>query len=907
MLTKIVRLSSSDPCSSEFIFIRVHLYLALERDLYRARERYLDEKLSVWDAHSNVPYLRALVALKRPTATREAVSWICFFLDASPSQSVVTILYDLVFDTGMELSPTLKETILMAMWRRISRKKLPTRLPLDGGGDNTHSSENDTDDFVFTSDGGASSLVQEVRQAVFFPFSMSPSGPGTPAEKAIWTWARHQAHLMFDARLPPSTRWRNLTLLASANSSAVNVPGDILDSESQTPIVSADFRVAAVLSILERLVSSYRDSDTGQIRLFVRGVWRLWYKAINPDHAVHPAKIRPIISSFLRLAAHTRDDYLRTQCLELADSGFYRFDLGDDFAKRQVQVLAANAMVASEACGSSGRWQDGLPNFVACEAWQDVLTRLAIPRLARLDAMRAYALHQHWRPHLEVTPDVAGPMAVGLVHAGRMDLALPFLSRCQFVGPRGQRILATVLRAVYEERNRFIDFGLAEVMAKAFKALYPALQPLRQLRRPISFVLIALVGAGHARTALGTFTNIRSGQASYFPPTFILAFLRCLCRNRQFRLAVKLVDDVGASSPPVDQQHIKALRRTLLLSLVRTGAGATRLAERFSNRNRDRTLATARNRALTLSFNLRRWMIKSSRVRGRPLPRPFKRSRAMLRLADRLKSSSFVFSGKARAGVLRGGDIFGLTPRMRTYLGNILIQECLVTRRRRERARDRLRNALETLDDLVRGSGRTSRMKMMGRGGDTGGQEKGEVMFVPDRVTMNIVLSGMLAWVKEWDSMKVRMLFDLLVRCGYPVGEKYARENVPFGSSPSSVDERVHGEVGRPYEVEPGAETETGVESSGGREETGQDQGVMDWVELLRRVTLSGEQIRFERHVRPMMKMFIKALYVRGDVVGARILVGILREVEMLENRERVARLQRRRRNRGVGNVGDVE
>lgn len=39
-------------------------------------------------------------------------------------------------------------------------------------------------------------------------------------------------------------------------------------------------------------------------------------------------------------------------------------------------------------------------------------------------------------------------------------------------------------------------------------------------------------------------------------------------------------------------------------------------------------------------------------------------------------------------------------------------------------------------------------------------------------------------------------------------------------------------------------------------------------------------RVDFRRHVRPLYRMFVKALFLRGDEVGARRVVGILKLVE---------------------------
>ena len=55
---------------------------------------------------------------------------------------------------------------------------------------------------------------------------------------------------------------------------------------------------------------------------------------------------------------------------------------------------------------------------------------------------------------------------------------------------------------------------------------------------------------------------------------------------------------------------------------------------------------------------------------------------------------------------------------------------------------------------------------------------------------------------------------------------------------------------------------------------------------------MTKSRLSFARHVKPLHKMFIKVLYLRKDVAGARRVVGILKEAERLE----VERIARRRK-----------
>ncbi|KAF8837762.1 hypothetical protein BDN67DRAFT_908676 [Paxillus ammoniavirescens] len=108
--------------------------------------------------------------------------------------------------------------------------------------------------------------------------------------------------------------------------------------------------------------------------------------------------------------------------------------------------------------------------------------------------------------------------------------------------------------------------------------------------------------------------------------------------------------------------------------------------------------------------------------------------------------------------------------------------------------------------------------------------------FQPDRVTVNIVLKVMLSWRSMFDSRRLRALFDQFVRGGYPAA-KHSPQHPPFGTPP------------------------------------------VQWSNSLSLSKLP-PFISFERHSRPLFKMFIKAFYLRNDVEAARKVVGILKEEE---------------------------
>ncbi|KAI6165552.1 hypothetical protein EDD17DRAFT_172947 [Pisolithus thermaeus] len=104
--------------------------------------------------------------------------------------------------------------------------------------------------------------------------------------------------------------------------------------------------------------------------------------------------------------------------------------------------------------------------------------------------------------------------------------------------------------------------------------------------------------------------------------------------------------------------------------------------------------------------------------------------------------------------------------------------------------------------------------------------------FQPDRVTVNIIVKAMINWRTMFDNVRLRALFNHFIRVGYPPGD-YSSQNLPFGSPPA----------GRLF--------------------------------MIGEIRLSSH-VDFERHVKPLYRMFVKAFYARGDVEAARRVAEIL-------------------------------
>lgn len=126
--------------------------------------------------------------------------------------------------------------------------------------------------------------------------------------------------------------------------------------------------------------------------------------------------------------------------------------------------------------------------------------------------------------------------------------------------------------------------------------------------------------------------------------------------------------------------------------------------------------------------------------------------------------------------------------------------------------------------------------------------------FRPDRMTANILIKVMMNWRSAFDSPRLRELFDQLVRSGYPAAD-YSPLHPPFGTRQT------------------------------------QFSGSSGFSKL-------SSFVSFEKHSRPLFKMFIKAFYLRNDVEAARKVVGIFKVEEHKNAMAKEARQRARTRGR---------
>ena len=792
--------------------------------LFVARQAYLRIEFDHTNPDVHAPYLRTLLSLRRPSATTEVVGWIYALLTARSTftPSLTRILWDVILGEDIVVPEHMKSKLLTAIWRCMTRPVQDAHDRRDSRqSDQTEVSSGSGEADNSISCANATGLTRAVLGAVFPP--LSPQPIPTPAQHRIRAWAVHTAGHMLSPLSETPIRWRNLALLAVANAhtpdlSYVGAAFSSSGEHGKIALVATDFRVITVLSLLENIA---RTTDLSpEVHGFVRGIWRIWVEAVDDDRLVHPAVVRPIIASFLRLAARSRDDDLRRSCVGLCATGFWTFDVGDDFAKRQVQALSADCLVAAAMCGNT-EWGDmisSLPHFVSIPQWQPNLTRNVLMRLANLDAGLARDVYAAWNTRLEVPVDVVGPLSAALIRQNHWESAMHLLleSQYRFRGDEGERALGVILFPLAKQGDRYIDLQVARLIADAMSELYQSqsLVPPTRFRGRISFALLTLVNTGYPTVAIKVFKNIVTKKPRYFTGSFVHNFLQAFVAHRQFSSAVQLVGDASIMYP----SQARRWRRYILLRLSQNGSHrlAATVAPGVTRRSFGSALAhtinfdatSVRHRRLA-GFRMLRWMKRPRQVEG---------SASLHWALDLLAQSRSV--GAAR----KVHAHLALAKDDQQTLGNIILHNYV--RRRKSRDGQNVRDVLRALNHLVSEHG-----------------------FVPDRVTTNIVLKAMLRWKVGMDGFKVRALFDHLIRAGYPGGPRFSGvgEDVPFGTK--GIDK-----------------LPSGVPLSGAKGE-----------------------VKFFRHVRPLYKMIVKAMFVRGDGAGARMVVGVLQDVTQ-ETRDRSMR-----------------
>ncbi|THV03186.1 hypothetical protein K435DRAFT_297955 [Dendrothele bispora CBS 962.96] len=644
-----------------------------------------------------------------------------------------------------------------------------------------------------------------------------------PVPLSVKQWAFHQAHTVLSPSPQNSTsvRWNNLSLLALYHLSKSDSSSNAKLFRNPFPSTFEDWHIVLALGLLEIVMSD--NSQIDQLRTITRNVWRTWRDGMSSNSAARPIFVeRAVLSSFLKLAGKLRHTKLLEDCFDYVTVNNLLVLAETRADKAQVGCLMGNFMEASVLCHGP-RWDQFLESITREPESVGVVAGIVLEELRHRQIGLAYDFYKFCRrSRISIPPSTIVALGCALSHS-RYDIAVHMLRDQALSITQIESLLQAILEAIRVQRCRYLNPTLASIVARCMEQVYCQPEAKADLdtwpiNYRIRYILPLLVIAGYTKETLRLIQCIHQTRSSFFTPHFFRRMLRVLLRHRQYTAAVTLYNLHGIDATPAQKDF---LRRQLVLGL--TGGGAVRLARRHSSECSSipglREMVARRVGFRLFAPDRSKSIRVLHLIRWQQRQQQDSGERSIN--VPAFKSTFFILiNSKRPIAALRlfQSHVSSLDPTSKTWFGNVFLHRLLrySTRTRNERG---IKKVFETKRFLTRRMG-----------------------FEEDRVTVNIIVKALLRWKHVFDAENVQALFDNLVRSGYPAAARWRRKNnVPFGTRATS-----------------------GVSSS----------VASSWLSNL------SSEISFERHTKPLYKMFIKAFHVRQDVSSAQTVVGILKEEE---------------------------
>ncbi|KAG6810130.1 hypothetical protein H0H92_013188 [Tricholoma furcatifolium] len=822
-----------------------------EQALSEATQQYLRIWRHAYHVDIHLPLLQKWFDLGTQKDTVTLVNRLCRVLElhVHPNSHLIEVLWRLILRSTLPLGAALKARILSMVNTRLSpqfaqnlqahgekRQKNPSSTRLD-----STSSVEPSNRIL-----GTPELSNALGTALFPTYA-----PGTQhASPEVKDWATEQARQAFAPAVTQDVQWGNLLLLAIHQSERLNLPPPHHEEED-TPASETiegdakDWRPVLVLNALERTTGGMPSGmalppDTREgVKGIVRPLWSTWKAGDDGTRPLNAATSRPIAAAFFRMAAKIVDgpltDAIHRFCVK--HDLFRGAELAAAEAQRSWADLNAAYVLAVAVCRGVG-WQTAFEEthisgdrdlVLTTLFFHYVLTDLSIGiQVFNYAQERGYKLGD-WPVHM---------MGLKLATPQTWQLAVPLLERPGISRQRTEELLIAILRVFQQERRQYVDPTVAKILGDTLWKLYETTPPPTQFKYPIRFFFSIMIASGQPVRAISVVEAIhRKAPPTFFTTRLFLRLMRTLVRYRYFNLTHRVHRLVPTD--PANARSAADFRRKLTLSLSRAGAShAARRAYAYGIdiKHPEKVWRTPREAmARAVKFNDRKpsslhtLPIVSILNRAPTHPPTIQYAATLLVRAQRAYAARKVLQR----------SVPHLDSRTITTIGNTIL-DGLLTRRLLRNGR-LVRHLLRTKEHMLKTFG-----------------------FKLDRVTINILVKSLLRWHSVLDILRVKALFDHMVRMGYPASERWCHGRaggVPFGTSAASLKVNV---------------------------------------------PVVEEKILFHRHVRPLYKMFARALFVRGDRVGAQTVVGILKDEEVHAVRHRQVRDRARlagvmRKNLGQG------
>ncbi|KAK7033035.1 hypothetical protein R3P38DRAFT_3186580 [Favolaschia claudopus] len=645
-----------------------------------------------------------------------------------------------------------------------------------------------------------------------------------PLPEVVSTWAATEAKAAFDPQLALRTRWYNLVVLALQVAPAALAHGGTSGMEVHGRGHSVDeveqhvvWRTVLALAILERTIPEHPSES---VRTAVRRLWRTWRNAT--ELFCPPLVRRVVVGTCFRLAARTRDGPLKDGCVRYCTTqGLWGTPQGetkwDVTQTTNLLVDYVYAALYTNANLSSGT-----------DIWVEIFESL--PPGEKWRTRVADALFRAFLPQDVTIVETLYSFCRhrGIPISGDSVLGLGLAHAQQYYPDKALEFFSDA-RLTAEQEEELLDQTMRTLRRErhTFKDV-----PLANILAP---VMTRLYLDNNRTSKDCTKFSVRYALgvlASSGHPVKATILLRVLNERqpnffsihyflRMMRTLVRHRRTAALSLLPLLQRFApparQNARRKLMFRLARTGAHTLADKAYRLGGGKNQPRTTKEILAKTVRFRV------NLRSKAPPKLPALGIERVMRRQPQNASVVRYGVSLLARVGRLRAGKRaivhvrkIGLGDAVIKRLGNTLLNGAL--HRTKSRNARLVRHILHNRKQLEESVG-----------------------FVQDRVTVNILVKVLLRWKTFMSGMQIRRLFDHMVRNGYPAPLRWRKAGgVPFGTPVGGA---------------------------------GSNVGALDMANL-------SPFMSFERHVRPLYRMFIKAFHLQGDAVGARTVIGILHDVE---------------------------
>ena len=672
--------------------------------------------------------------------------------------------------------------------------------------------------------------------------------------------------------------WNNLVLLSLSFTSARETPGSVsatgaapqpgfdggLDSQSQVLGWTVMCSLAALMSELHLRSPWQKHNDLAVahgIQEIARTLWILWRKE-EAWRAGAVMRSMPIVcsatTSFMALASVSGDSRLAISLVRhIADSVIYPAQLGGENLDRDMlrdcavhfAVLAATWGVGTppqrswEGILSALRYAQLIPEDNGSHAVQylNSIATSTVLHLLRDHSMLAHELIVSAAKHgLSVSDEVISVVGRKLSSEGRLGEALGFLKDGRLSGAAASHLLDTIFDSLSNDYQHKLRCDLAQL----FSDVFTEASILPTNNHALETFIQLCMKAGKIEVAVRIVEVVCQSSSTLLRPAFLTQFVTSLISHRHYKLLGKVLKNVWHKIPSRRGSFFRGFRLRYTQQLL----------SMFPK-------AKSEEIARSLPFSVYVWPVLKDHIPFHPRLAQLEKKIISLKLSSNLNKAEKLDERTLERAVyllVSSGRITSAIKLLRkhspdnisTKAGNIILSASLLSK---HKGRRQVRHSAKRLAQFV--------------------EERG---FVPDRITLNLLMKSLLRWQSLTPTSTIRALFDKLVMNGYPMPDNFPAAGIgPVATSA----------LGQPKPQRTvSSRTLFGTELTPSAREA-----------IPINLQEFPKHISFRRHTEPLYKMFIKALKGRGDPEGAARIRRVLKEVEAKEERQLAFRNEARR------------